>query len=71
MPLVKNKRTGVIATVPAHYVGHPVLGKDLEVVNDEVVVENKKETKLKKEHPAPVVEAEMPELEISIEENKE
>jgi hypothetical protein len=71
MPLVKNKRTGVTASVPAHYVGHPVLGKDLELLTDEIVAESKKETKLKKEQPAPVVEVEMPELEISIEENKE
>jgi hypothetical protein len=71
MPLVKNKRTGVIANVPAHYVGHSVLGKDLELITDEVIVEDKKETKFKKEQPAPVVEVEMPELEISIEENKE
>lgn len=72
MPLVKNKRTGAIASVPAHYVGHPVLGTDLEVITDEIAVESKKETKFKKEQPAPVVEVEvLPEPEISIEENKE
>jgi len=29
MALVKNVRTGKIANVPEHYLGHPVLGVDL------------------------------------------
>lgn len=70
MPLVKNKRTGNIASVPAHYIGHPVLGNDLELIEDEVQAAPKKETK-KKEQPAPVVEAVEPEPEINIEEDKE
>ena len=70
MPLVKNTRTGVEISVPAHYVGHPVLGKDLVLVEDDVQAAPKKETK-KKEQPAPVVEAVKPEPEINIEEDKE
>jgi len=33
MALVKNTRTGKEANVPEHYVGHPVLGADLEELN--------------------------------------
>lgn len=71
MPLVKNKRTGNIVSVPTHYVGHPVLGKDLEVIIDETPAESKKETKNKKEQTAPEAQIILTEPEISIEENKE
>lgn len=70
MPLVKNTRTGNIVSVPAHYVGHSVLGKDLVLVEDEVQAAPKKETP-KKEQPAPVVKVSKPEPEINIEENEE
>jgi hypothetical protein len=71
MPLVKNKNTGIVKNVPDHYVGHPVLGKNLVLVTDEVQAAPKKETK-KKEQPAPEVEVEvLPEPEIDIKENKE
>jgi hypothetical protein len=72
MPLVKNKHTGIIKNVPAHYVGHPVLGKNLVLVTDEAQAAPKKETK-KKEQPAPEAEVAevLPEPEINIEENEE
>ncbi len=64
-----NKRTGVIVDVPAHYIEHPVLGKNLTAVGVEAQAAPKKENK--KEQPAPVVKAEKPELVINIEENEE
>jgi hypothetical protein len=70
MPLVKNTRTDKIVSVPAHYVGHPVLGKDLVLLEDEISAAPKKETP-KKEQPAPVVKAVEPEPEINIKEDKE
>lgn len=36
MALVKNARTGKVVDVPEHYIGHPVLGKDLVDVNSSV-----------------------------------
>lgn len=77
MATVRNIKTGIIVSVPDHYVGHPVLGKNLVLATDEAQAAPKKETK-KKEQPAPVVEvviAEeatfLPEPEINIEENEE
>lgn len=66
-----NKRTGVIVDVPAHYIGHPSLGKNLVAVSNEAQAAPKKENK--KEQPAPVVEVAevLPEPEINIEEDKE
>jgi hypothetical protein len=64
-----NKRTGVIVDVPAHYIGHPSLGKNLVAVSNEAQAAPKKENK--KEQPAPVVEAVEPEPETNIEENEE
>lgn len=71
MPLVKNTRTDKVMSVPVHYVDHPVLGKDLILIEDEIQAAPKKENKYKKEQPAPVVEAVEPEPEINIEENEE
>ncbi len=71
MALAINKRTGKTVSVPDHYIGHPVLGKNLVAASDEAQAAPKKETK-KKEQPAPVVEVEtLPELETNIEENEE
>ena len=72
MPLVKNTITGKTVSVPSHYVGHPVLGKNLVLVTDEAQAAPKKETK-KKEQPAPEAEVAevLPEPEINIEEDKE
>lgn len=50
MAFVKNTRTGKTASVPDHYIGHPVLGKWLVVVNgDETKAAPKKEKKKKVE----------------------
>ena len=65
-----NKRTGLTVDVPAHYIGHPVLGKNLVAVSNEAQAAPKKETP-KKEQPAPLVEAVKPEPVINIEENEE
>ena len=55
MALAINKRTGKTVSVPDHYIGHPVLGKNLVAASDEAQAAPKKETK-KKEQPAPEVE---------------
>jgi len=73
MALATNTRTGKTVSVPDHYIGHPVLGIDLVAAGTEVQAAPKKETKYKKEQPAPVVEVAevLPEPEINIEEDKE
>jgi len=71
MALATNTRTGKTVSVPDHYIGHPVLGIDLVAAGTEVQAAPKKETKYKKEQPAPVVEAVEPEPETNIEENEE
>lgn len=35
MAIAKNTRTGKMVTVPDHYIGHEILGKDLILVTDE------------------------------------
>jgi hypothetical protein len=70
MALAKNTKTGIVANVPAHYIGHPVLGKNLIAVGEEAQAAPKKETK-KKEQPAPEVEPVVAEPETIIEENEE
>ena len=35
MAIAKNVRTGKVSIVPDHYIGHPVLGKDLVLDTDE------------------------------------
>jgi hypothetical protein len=71
MATVRNIKTGNITSVPDHYVGHPVLGKNLVLLTDKAQAAPKKETKIK-EQPAPVVEVEvLPEPENNIEENEE
>jgi hypothetical protein len=71
MALAINIRTGKMIDVPDHYIGHEILGKDLVLETEETQAAPKKETKYKKEQPAPVAEALEPEPEINIEENEE
>lgn len=47
MALAKHKLTGNIVDVPAHYIGHPSLGKNLIAVDAEVQAAPKKENKKK------------------------
>ena len=70
MAIVRNTKTGIITSVPDHYVGHPVLGKNLVLATDKAQAAPKKETP-KKEQPAPEAPAIEPEPEINIEENEE
>ena len=49
MASVLNTRTGKFANVPNHYIGHPILGEDLVVVDDEFEAAPKKEKKTKSE----------------------
>ena len=65
MPLVKNIRTGKIADVPEHYIGHPVLGGDLVELNKVSSAAPKKEKKSffatenkEEEQPAPEIDIE-------------
>ena len=72
MAFAKNIRTGKTVSVPDHYIGHPVLGKNLVSIN-EVVAAPKKETKKKgkdifafesiQEQPAPEINIENEEIE--------
>ena len=47
MTTAKNTRTGKIVSVPDHYIGHPVLGKNLIAVDGKVEAAPKKEKKKK------------------------
>jgi hypothetical protein len=49
MALAKNTRTGKVMSVPAHYIGHPVLGEDLIVDDGKVEAAPKKQDKKKVE----------------------
>lgn len=65
MAFAKNTRTGKFTSVPEHYIGHPVLGKNLILVTEEVQAAPKKEkinklidrftavSETKEEQPAP------------------
>lgn len=70
MALAKNTKTGLTVNVPSHYIGHPVLGKNLIAVGAEVQAAPKKETKIK-EQPAPKAEAKPAEAEPIITEKEE
>lgn len=35
MPIVRNTKTNVVSSVPRHYIGHPVLGANLVLVDGE------------------------------------
>jgi hypothetical protein len=73
MAIAKHKKTGQIISVPSHYIGHPVLGKNLVSVDSEVQAAPKKENKPEetKEQFAPKAWAKKPELKNQIEENEE
>ena len=45
MAIAINKRTGKTVSVPEHYIGHSVLGKDLEPAGSVVKAAPKKEKK--------------------------
>ncbi len=49
MANAKNTRTGKLVSVPEHYIGHPVLGKNLIAVDGKVEAAPKKEKKKKAE----------------------
>lgn len=70
MALAKNTKTGITVNVPGHYLGHPVLGKNLVAVGTEVQAAPKKETKIK-EQPAPKAEAIVAKPEPIIDEKEE
>lgn len=70
MALAKNTKTGVTAIVPSHYIGHPVLGKNLVAVGEEVQAAPKKETKIK-EQPAPKAEVIPAKADLNIKETEE
>lgn len=76
MPLAKNTKTGLVVRVPEHYLGHPVLGKNLVAVGEETLAAPKKEKKkasdkVVQEQPAPTVEPEVVEPEPIINEIEE
>ncbi len=70
MALAINSVTGKTVSVPDHYIGHPVLGKNLKPVTAKAPAAPKKETKIK-EQPAPEVSVDEAEIETNIEENEE
>jgi hypothetical protein len=45
MAFAKNTRTGKTTSVPEHYLGHPVLGKDLVAIDDKVEAAPKEKNK--------------------------
>ena len=51
MALAKNTRTGKVVSVPAHYIGHSVLGKNLVAYSDKVSAAPKEKNKPAKEAP--------------------
>lgn len=73
MAFAKHIKTGQTVQVPAHYIGHPVLGKNLVALNDEIPAAPKKEKKkaVEAEVSAPESIEEQPAPEINIQENKE
>ena len=79
MANAQNTRTGKFVSVPKHYIGHPVLGKDLIAVDGKVEAAPKKEKKKKAEPKgftwmAPVEEIEeqpAPETNLENEENED
>jgi len=45
MAFAKNTKTGLTVNVPEHYLGHPILGKNLVAIGSEVQAAPKKEKK--------------------------
>lgn len=70
MAIATNTKTGMVVDVPAHYIGHPVLGKNLVADGAKAQAAPKKETKTK-EQPAPKVEPAPAEPVTITEENEE
>lgn len=48
MALVMNTRTGKVSNVPDHYIGHPVFGAEIVLVEDFPAAEEKKPVTKKK-----------------------
>jgi hypothetical protein len=76
MAFAKNTRTGKFASVPDHYIGHPVFGGDLTVVDPESADKPTKEKKTKiAAAPVaefePIQEQEAPETNIEDEEHED
>jgi len=74
MATAKNTRTGQIVSVPSHYIGHPVLGKNLIALDGKVEAAPKKETKKKVEVEIPqeiTEEQPAPETNLENEENED
>ncbi|CAB4148660.1 hypothetical protein UFOVP536_16 [uncultured Caudovirales phage] len=66
MPIVRNKKTGVTSSVPAHYLGHPVLGANIELVTGEfVAAPAQKKGKPTKEQIVPEVAPDVAQPEIT------
>jgi hypothetical protein len=74
MAFAKNTRTGKITSVPEHYIGHPLLGKNLIAVDGKVEAAPKKEKKKKVEVELPqeiTEEQPAPETNLENEENED
>lgn len=56
MAFATNTRTGKTVSVPDHYIGHLVLGKDLVLAGEEVQTAPKKENKKPSKYFAKAVE---------------
>lgn len=54
MAIAKNIRTGKVVTVPDHYIGHEILGKDLTLLTDEAQAAPKAKKKQAEYIPAAV-----------------
>jgi hypothetical protein len=68
MAFAKNTRTDKLVSVPDHYIGHPVLGKNLIAVDGKVEAAPKKEKKKKIEVELPQeITEEQPAPETNIE----
>jgi hypothetical protein len=76
MAFAKNTRTGKFVSVPDHYIGHPVFGGDLMLVDSDSADKPTKEKKTKitaafVAELKPIQEQEAPETNIEDEENED